>query len=341
MGSSSAARSRIAVAVVAGDDAVGFCGVGDYAHQLVSALQQLGVEARHVPVRRGRVSLRPDEVLHLQYPSRSFGSSLAPWVGLAGARVTGHPTVVTLHEHTLAHPLRKAANSLAVFAHTVLFTTAFERDRFHLRKCVASAVVPIGTNIDAPPLLGLRTPSGGRVRKLVSFGRLDHRSADHRRVLLAAETLAVTRPEIEIVIVGSARDDWKSPSTPRNVRFVVNPSDPELRAILAGSDAALQYYADGAGERRGSLLACLAAGLPVLTNHTELTDDWIRETTVNTRSEDMATLIDCLEQGDFPLWASSVGERLGRALAERRWDSIAARHLDLYEAIVGRSDVRR
>ena len=92
-----------------------FSGTDDYTESLIGALQERGIEVHPVNLRHWNLShagrllnavaaARPDAIL-MQYPTNSFGGSLAPHAFAVSQRVA--PLVVTLHEFTRVHVLRR------------------------------------------------------------------------------------------------------------------------------------------------------------------------------------------------------------------------------------------
>lgn len=118
--------------------------------------------------------------------------------------------------------------------------------------------------------------------------------------------------------------------------------DEQVSAYLLAADVAVLPYRDGASFRRGSLMAALAHGLPIVTtrpretrpagNLPQLVDG------VNTR---------LVPPGDPEALAQVVGELIDDPLQRRRlglfarqlsraftWDKIAARHRAIYEQVL-------
>src|ERR1700728_4699930 len=131
------------------------CGVGDYSATLVSALQYIGFPVELQCWRRWdiagtaelirRLARDKDALLHIQYPTFGYGYSLGPQACSLAAR-----SVVTLHEFSLAHPLRKA--SLLPFtlrAHQLVMTSDFEKVALLDRMPWAAqriTTIPLGSN---------------------------------------------------------------------------------------------------------------------------------------------------------------------------------------------------
>src|SRR5438128_3835539 len=121
-------------------DEAEYCGVATYTKRLPEAilLQDPDLEVRHLRFPTGRIrewvrlirQTRAD-ILHVQYPSEGWGTSIAPGVVPAIARRAGCRLVVTLHEWSLMHPLRKLSVApLLRAADAIVFVSPKEADEF-------------------------------------------------------------------------------------------------------------------------------------------------------------------------------------------------------------------
>jgi hypothetical protein len=331
------------VTLVCGDDTPGTCGVVDYTHRLAESLASLGADVELVGSSRGSLDDVPrgrrQGIVHLQYPCRSFGSSLIPlasaarrWAGGAGRPCT----FVTIHEYRLAHPLRKAVNRALGRLAEPLFTCESELDAFGGRPSRWQPI-PVGSNL-SPGGRTLDQRLGSAVRTLICFGRLDHRPSDLAKVIDLAGTLVDRRPDVVVVLVGSAAPQWRPPSPlPPNVELVASPTAAELDSLFDRADAALQWYADGAGERRTTLMAMLASGVPALTNHGPATPQWLRRCTHDISSGGLVDALDALEHALRPGGPLDVGQPVRveteARMRQRAWPAIAAEHLLAYRTL--------
>ncbi len=116
-------------------------------------------------------------------------------------------------------------------------------------------------------------------------------------------------------------------------------SGEQVSAGLLSSDLCALPFRDGASLRRGSLLAALVHGLPIVTTFPQYPEPLLvdGENVVMVDRDSPAALADALEQ----LWRNPAArERLvsgARALAERfQWTDIAARHHEMYETLARR-----
>jgi glycosyltransferase involved in cell wall biosynthesis len=105
-----------------------------------------------------------------------------------------------------------------------------------------------------------------------------------------------------------------------------------LSAHLLAADLALLPYTDGASPRRGSLLACAAHGLPIVT--TLPTSGGLDEVVVARTAGDAAGLAEAaLQVTADPLLRARLSQA-SRGLAERTsWRGIAEQHLSVYAAL--------
>ena len=114
------------------------------------------------------------------------------------------------------------------------------------------------------------------------------------------------------------------------VEWVMDGSLEDAAERLAGAGAALLPFPDGATLKRGSLLAALGNGTPVVTRVSRETAAGLVEVVLP--AEGVREACGCLrrlrEDAEF---AAELGER-GRAFAGRfSWERIAALHEDLYD----------
>lgn len=119
----------------------------------------------------------------------------------------------------------------------------------------------------------------------------------------------------------------------------------DLSAHLLAGDVALLPYADGASARRGSLLACAAHGLPIVSttpsgapppNHPRDTGGLLRAGLFAGRPGDARALADATLRvlGDGPL-RETLRESSRALAAAVSWDEIARRHVQVYRGLLG------
>ncbi len=313
-------------------------------------------------------------VVHIQYQTGAYG--MRPAINFLPARLRRldpRPrVVVTAHDLRLPYLLPKAGalrrwvtRRLFEDADAVIVTNAEDqrrlmgeghpdRDRYLARTGVPARLIPIGSNITpAPPdgfhrdrwrrdhgvredeivavFFGLPTPSKG-LRELVSaFARLPANlrlhiaggEPQHPREQEYVEQVHAAIAELNL----EHRIFWSG---------YVDP--PAVSAQLLASDIGVLPFLDGASYRRGSLLAMLAHGLPVVTTRPAaplvppLVD---REHALLVAPGLESELVDAIARlaSDAPLRARLA--RNGHAVSRHfTWPAIAAAHTDLYNALL-------
>jgi glycosyltransferase involved in cell wall biosynthesis len=315
------------------------CGVRDYAVRLAESLRDTGVDARvlapaswtlrdWVPFVR-TLRAEPLDILHLQYPSIGHRASLLPHaLGLSsGAR----RFVATLHEHSaLQRPQRIANHLFRATTRRLIFTTDYEARAFGAGRRVP--VIPIGSNVPAHP--------GSPTRRdiVLYFGQIRPEKGLEDFVELAA--LSAGAPT-RFVIFGSAPPRWRDygdalrSRAGRNVAWIEDASLTAVAEAMATATAAYLPFPDGAGLRRGSLLAALSNGLPVIAPFGPSTTVELRAALLEAESPEAALFCLRLLRSD-PARARSIGEA-GRPLARRfSWKAIAGAHVAVYQAALER-----
>jgi glycosyltransferase involved in cell wall biosynthesis len=269
----------------------------------------------------------------MQYPTVGYGWHLTPQV-LSMAI----PSVVTLHELSKAHILRK----LSIYPFTVrskhiIFTTAHER-AFALRQAPwisgRSSVIPIGSNISAGPRIEAKRP-----REVVYFGLFRPEKGLEDVLELAS---LVKRMDLPLVIrlVGKAypadspyfRQLYQR-SLDLPIRWDMDREDSAVADILAQAAVAYMPFPDGASGRRGSLLALLVNGAVTITTRGPQTPSELDQAVLFAESPDRALPLirQVLDDQEFRArWSEK-----GRSYAARfSWEAIAAQHVQLYKKLL-------
>ncbi len=314
--------------------------IADYADLLAEALGPVGVEVVHV--RRDEWGLRSlralrrdiegtgSDLLHIQHPVAFHGRSITPQI-----LSLLQPGIVTTHGGSRYGRVGEKA-SLGPFyarARHVVFTTAFERQHAlawapWLRG--RSSVIPIGANLPA-------FPAAERAdREVVSFGLL--RPGKGIEEVLELGRLAGASWRVRIVGQRPAPDDGyadrlRASAAGLPVDWVVG-LDPESAArVLGHAPFAYLPFPDGASERRGSLLACLAAGCAVITTDGPQVPSALREAVAFAATP--AEALQLLEHLAREPGVSAAMAARGQAFAARfAWESIAAAHATLYARLI-------
>lgn len=294
-------------------------------------------------------SSRP-EIIHLQYPTAGYGRGIVPnIIPMVKALVRrGSKTVVTLHEFTEAHWLRKLAIlPLLLFADAVVVCDPYEEGKLQrwfpaLRKKLWR--VPLASSI---PVLTNKQSRGVKSDGLVLvyFGLLS-RLKDVTVILAALATVRREGIDARLRVIGalSRRDQEiflvaaRQLGVADHVCFEGFRSAKEVSHILAEGDIALLPYRDGVTLRRTTLLTVMGHGLPTVTTRKEhYVPDGLAhgDNIMLARASALDEFTACVRQLALdPALREHVGRR-GQAWATRfRWDGIADAHVDLYRTLV-------
>jgi glycosyltransferase involved in cell wall biosynthesis len=328
--------------VIAGSLPPDVCGVGDFTGAIIEALRSRGIEVvvkyrkpwrlRDIPgLVRALWTERPD-VVHLQYPTHGFRRSIVPH--LLHLCMLGWPRVTTLHDYAGQRwPIRLSMSAFAwsgrIIVNGALDQKAFVR--WHPWMASRVSVVPIGSNMPG----GTWEPTGPFT--IVHFGMLRPDKGLEQMIELARLCRQANRP-YRCVIVGAAvphiRDYAESlfrqaEGTGLEWRGGVPPE--EVSEILRHAHVAYLAPVCGIHERRGSLLACVANGLPVVAKVDWETPDFLRGYVIAANTAQEA--LQAIDQLQDP---SRLAEQHQRSLALDAmfsWDTIA----ELYIGILMRA----
>lgn len=317
------------------------------------------------------IDLTGPDLVHLQYQAAAYGMHLSIhgltwWLG----HRRSIPSAVTYHDLRVPYLFPKAGRmrpwALRQLArHADLALTTNEADRAELERSVVGprqALVPIGSNIaDAPPAgydrARFRGTAGYAEDSLVLayFGFLND-SKGGLTLLEALDQLRTAGRDARLVMIGGA----VGASDPTNARYLAGFEAEAARrgledrlrwtghlpaegvsAWLHAADLVCLPYADGASYRRGSLLAALAHGRPVVTTLPAPAGEGGLPALVDGRAARLVA------PGDGPALAAAVGQiaddpdlaaRLGEGAREVAaafgWQQIARRHVELYREIL-------
>lgn len=309
---------------------------------------------------------RPD-VVHIQYQTAAFG--MHPAVNLWAWRPWRRPTpltAVTFHDLKLpyllpkAQPLRRWVTTTLACSADLAITTNPE-DTAQARVWRPDVVeIPIGSNITAPPPLAFdrtrwRAGLGLSVDAALIgyFGFLNASKGGEILVEVLARLVAAGR-DAHLLMVGGRT----GASDPTNVAYLARveariaalglgdrvhwtghlPAE-EVSAALLATDVCLLPYRDGASYRRGSFMAALAHGLPIVTTtpavpYPDLVDG---ETVLLAPPDDVAGLTAAVERVlDDPALAARLGRGAARLAQRFRWEDIAIATLRAYHDALAR-----
>lgn len=327
-------------ALLCGPCPPGACGIGDYTVCLARALSLKGVQAHVISsgnwnllgaINRDAGSRGASfDVLHIQYPTVGFGWALAPQ-GLSLLQ----RCVVTIHEATRAHILRKLALlPFSIRPKQLIFTSECER-QFALKWAPwiseVSCVIPITSNIGA-----VEEPSKRSLDEILYFGLIMPKKG-LESVIALGELVKASRLPFRIRIMGSSPpkyaayfEELKSKTSTLPIIWDHELSEHEVAKRLASSSIAYLPYPDGVSERRATFKAALLNGVTVITTRGQHTPSSFEELVSFCANPEEALAAAQFLSGN-PVQRGRLADRARGYARQFTWDSIAEAHLALYQ----------
>lgn len=313
---------------------------------------------------------RHPRIVHLQYQTAAYGLhpaiNLFPWWWRRGRREAGSRWVVTFHDVRLpylfpkAAPLRRWATRMLMRHSDMLIVTNREDEQGAQGYRPGRPIhrIPIGSNIPPAPPPDYRRDEWRRrwgvapdESLLAYFGFLNA-SKGGELLVRAVARLRAGGERVKLVMVGGmlGASDPTNSVYAQKVHDLIRQSGLEgavlwtgfveaaqVSAHLMAADLCVLPYLDGASLRRGSLMAALAHGLPILSTQplvetSELVDG---ENIALVPCDDLETLTSRIRK---LLRDEGARRRLGegaRRLAENfTWDKIAQETEGLYRQLI-------
>lgn len=230
------------------------------------------------------------DLVHVQYQPAAYGMSGAINILPLLARRHGlrRPFITTLHDLGVPYlfPKAGALRNLAVHAliglsKATIFTDPADLARAHPRR--PAFWIPIASNIQVVSASRAEQRARLQIRDdetvVAHFGLLNH-SKGTDVLLRAARRLMDGGSHVRLLFVGDEEgsSDPTNRGTAERIRSLAESlgvaqhilrtgfvSPERVSEALAAADVAALPYTDGASLRRGTFLACLAHGLPVVT----------------------------------------------------------------------------
>ncbi len=332
------------IALITGSYPPDTCGIGDYTSQLAIALRQKGVTVEVICRMNWRLSnignivrtirsVNPD-IVHIQYPTVGFGKKLTPQ--LLSLLI---PSVITVHEASEAHILRKL--SLYPFflrSRHIVFTTPYEqlfsvkRAPWISRRC---SVIPVGSSISTA-----QQGQERNVNEIIYFG-LFRPQKGLEDVFTLASLVKHMNLKLQVRMIGKPypKDspyfkEFYRRSEDLPIKWDIDLADDVAADLLAHSSIAYMPFPDGASGRRTSLLALLANGVATITTRGAHTPPSLEQAVLFSHGpEEALRLVEKIRADN------DLRKRLsdnGRSYASQfNWDTIAQKHVALYEKLLG------
>lgn len=309
------------------------------------------------------------DVVNVQYQAAMYGLA-APIHFLPD--VVGRPCVATFHDLRIPYLFPKAGGlrhaavtHLARNSCAAIATDPADAAELMRRGVRSVTQIPIGSNVAAQPPAGYDRVAWRRSRGLHAddfvvgyFGFLNH-SKGGDTLIEALTALAPSVPTARLLLIGGqagSSDATDSAFAERIATLIERHAvaervirtgflpEAETSAALLACDVMALPYRDGASLRRGTLMAALAHGLPIVST----TGDALP---AELRDGDNVVLVPpgvperlaqaLLDLSRDPQRKRGLGEG-ARALAARfGWDAIAARTLDVLAACLADAKARR
>jgi len=230
----------------------------------------------------------------------------------------------------------------------VVFTAASERDslarmagwiRPRLR---SSSVIPIGSNL--PDTGG----SADYCPALFSFWGMFHRGKGLELLLHAFRRAVQREQSLRLILAGAYRErdsDYiervrllaRDNGIADRVEMLFNRSGTEVAGLLRRSCAAVLPFSDGATFRRGTLVAALQLGVPVITTRGPDTPEELKDGVNVLFANSEGEIADrMVALANDPAMRSSVSAHSLLAARRFRWECISEEHLRLYRSALGR-----
>ncbi|MEW6516234.1 MAG: glycosyltransferase [candidate division FCPU426 bacterium] len=309
-------------------------------------------------VRRAAAAFGPDLAL-FQWPTAAYGRFLA--VNVLPSRLRrwfpGLPLVTTLHElrYFKAWTRWRALPALHHSRRVVLVDPADRPVAAKLHPAGRGRLchIPIGSNLPAAGA-GFDREAGRRVLGLmpgdfaVAFFGFANPPKGLDCLLAALAPLRSKRPELKLLLLSelSERDPYQRRlarmlATSGLAAITLRPGyAPAVQTAerLACADCAVLPFQDGVSQKRGSLLACMAQGLPVVTTAPAALESaqgpFQNERNMLMVNLDTASLAQAVERlMDDPGLRAGLGRGALEASAQFDWKAIGRRYLELFHSV--------
>lgn len=348
------------------------CGVGDYTHQLSVSLAALpnadvsvltlgcvnsefeqGVTVhrcvpnwslRTLPTLLGILKkVRPD-IVHIQYPTQGYGFAGLPWLLPLLGRMSGARVVQTWHERFNRRDFLKFLAMVFVPGQIIVVRDAWQRQFKGLFGLLISLRHPVciklASNIPRSiatqaSIDDVRLKFGAEGRRLIVFFGFVH---PLKRIELLFD---IANPDTDqLVIIGNIGDQFEyaariealivEKNWYERARLVGFIDKIEVADCLKAADALILPFQHGATEGNASILAGIEQGTFVLTTSTSAAG-YDSETNIYYAPVDgLMEMQQALNK--YAGFKRNVAAQNGDVFD---WGTIAARHFELYEALVG------
>lgn len=321
------------------------CGVGDYTSCLVASLKQKSIDVAvltgqdwsiaALPRLIDRVKSYQPDIVHMQYPALGFGYKLGPQL-----LSIAHPIIVTIHEASQAHILRRLSlYGFSLRSQKIIFTTESEKN-YALKWCPwvsdRTAIIPIGANVPVTAI------AANEKHNIVGYFGLIRPMKGLEQLIKLASILQNSKSDLRVRIIGrvvpgleSYHAELRAKSHNLPIEWCIDADDSLLAHLIGSCKFAYLPFPDGASERRASLIAFMEAGACIVTTRGEQTSSFMEDAMkFSTDPEEAVQIMNALKDD---LSSCSLLQDRVKSVSERfSWSRIAQDHLGLYHEFLNR-----
>ncbi|MDT3401761.1 hypothetical protein [Mucilaginibacter terrae] len=321
------------------------CGVGDFSYKLVNNFNDASTEivvlanidwsVKNIIAIVKEINFNRPDIIHIQYPSLGFGFSLVPQI-----LSIIYPTIVTIHEVSQSHWIRKLSLMPFSFRSKLIFTNPFEFAYYKklypwVRK--KSKIIPIGSNIELEQQIGLEDKN---VVNIIYFGQIRPEKG-LEEIANLSNMISEHKINYKIIIMGQLLtqfNDYYNKIFPlfdhSVIEWKLNLAEKDVSAVLSENLICYLPFPDGASARRGSLFAALQNNMLVFSTKGLQTTLNIEQSIVivNTATE----MLNILSSTDKEVYINIYKSKKTDIEAFNKsvdWSEIASQHLQLYSKI--------
>lgn len=319
------------------------CGIGDYLFNITKQLEKdADIQLSYIvninwslfnffKVLKKIKKINPN-IIHIQYPSRGYGSSFMPQlISLY------YKTFVTIHEVSHSKLLRRLSLFFFSFRSKIIFTNQFEYNAF--KKMYPwfknrYKIIPIGSNIHSYSSI----PYDNRKKEIINFGQIRPKKG-LEEVIKLAFLLKENKLNYKVVIMGQLLPEFESYYNilmmnkyyeSDYIEWRLNLSEKEISNNYSSASYAYLPFPDGVSERRGSFFAALACQTPIFTTIGNQTTDNIKNVinVVNTPEE---LIFKIKKYPNDYFYNKQNLPLINDILTKHSWESIVNEHKEFYK----------
>lgn len=333
------------VALVTGSVPPATCGVGDYTIRLAEALREIQIEYEVVTQDNWgikeyfnlskEINKSQSDIVHIQYPTVGYRTGMAPHILAILCR---KPVVTTLHEFKHSNWLRKISCILfSIGSKIIIFTNAEDQENFKRifsGAAAKSTIIRIGSNIpwldkrrnDKNKIcyFGIIRPDKG-LEEFIELSRIIH-----KRKMQYSLNVIGTPAVSNIRYYNELRE--KTACLP--IEWSVNFTPEQVALRLQEAACAYLPFPGGASIRRGSLMAVMGNGVPVVTTDgPDRPPEMAKAMRFASNPEEALSVIVSLMND--PAQAEAIVAEARKCLVNFAWPKIAEDHKAVYDRVLG------